>query len=88
MGGVGNSDVFLRRKYNTGNTLHLSTPDLLSCTESRKMEIRWTLHGHMVLYMESDAGLTTILDRSQPITYPRCRNHDWMGSRRNRDYRI
>ncbi|VDI31255.1 Hypothetical predicted protein [Mytilus galloprovincialis] len=70
MGGVGNSDVFLRRKYNTGNTLHLSTPDLLSCTESRKMEIRWTLHGHMVLDMETDAGLATILNWIDPNPLP------------------
>ncbi|CAC5408330.1 unnamed protein product [Mytilus coruscus] len=70
MGGSGNSEVYLRRKYNTGNTLLLSTPDILSCTEKRTMEVRWTLDGNMFLYKVTAAGTETILNWTDPNPLP------------------
>ncbi|CAG2229229.1 unnamed protein product [Mytilus edulis] len=70
LGGYGNSEVYLRRKYNDADTLVISTPDILNCTGTITMEVRWTLDGSIFLYMETAAGPETILNWRDPIPLP------------------
>ncbi|CAG2227862.1 unnamed protein product [Mytilus edulis] len=62
LGGSGNQDTYLRRKYNDANPFKISTPDILGCTEKSTFEIRWTIEGTIHIAKESAVGTETIID--------------------------
>ncbi|VDI79325.1 Hypothetical predicted protein [Mytilus galloprovincialis] len=62
LGGSGNQETYLRRKYNDANPFKISTPDILGCTEKSTFEIRWTIEGTIHIAKESAVGTETIID--------------------------
>ncbi|XP_063448228.1 uncharacterized protein LOC134727771 [Mytilus trossulus] len=66
IGGTDNTASSFRRKYNTGNTLFIFTPEILNCTEKRTITLKWTFNGELTLLKETNGGTEVVMTWTDP----------------------
>ncbi|CAC5389158.1 unnamed protein product [Mytilus coruscus] len=69
-GGSEYSYTFLRRKYNTGETLGPYTPGIINCAAHLTFILSWTVVGRITLTKETDNGTEVVIDWTDPTPLP------------------
>ncbi|CAC5389161.1 unnamed protein product [Mytilus coruscus] len=62
--------TFLRRKYNTGQTLAPYTPEIINCAAHVTFTLSWTVVGRIILTKDTDKGTEVVIDWSDPTPLP------------------
>ncbi|CAG2239474.1 PLG [Mytilus edulis] len=68
--GYENTKTFLRRKYNTGQTLWPYTPGVINCVEHMTFILRWTVNGKITLTKDTESGTSVVIDWTDPTPLP------------------
>ncbi|CAG2196778.1 unnamed protein product [Mytilus edulis] len=66
IGGSDNTATSFRRKYNTGNTHFIFTPEILNCTEKRTIILKWKFNGEITLLKETNIGTEVVMTWIDP----------------------
>ncbi|VDI56696.1 Hypothetical predicted protein [Mytilus galloprovincialis] len=68
--GYRSSQTFLRRKYNTGETLAPYIPEIINCAAHVTFTLSWTVVGRIILTKDTDNETKVIIDWTDPTPLP------------------